>query len=92
MTLHIHAQFFWHDSAYLVGTKESLTDLRDLINKAIATGSSSNEFFVGDGEGFAVQVVVRDEEYMSSKAAVPYTDLVARENRRHAIQPWKEAK
>lgn len=90
MSLHIHAQFAWHDPAYIVGTKESLKDLRDLIDDAIKAGDWSEDFFVGDGEGFKVHVLVRSEEHMATKAAVPYTDLVAKENRSHTIYPWKE--
>jgi len=60
----VHAQQFEHDDAYLVGTRESLTRLRDTIDAALgnkAQGKSSDslaEFFTADGEGYDLYVKV----------------------------------
>jgi hypothetical protein len=90
MSLHVHAQQVWHDGVYLVGTVESLRALADGIEHALANQSSVVTLFAGDGEGYDLNVFVRGESYMSTQAALPYTDMVARENRRHVTYPWKE--
>jgi hypothetical protein len=91
MSLHVHAQQVWHDGVYLVGTAESLRALSATIEQALANQSSVVTLLAGDGEGYDLNVFVRGEAYMDTQAALPYTDMVARESRRHVTYPWKEA-
>lgn len=54
-TLHIYSPYQWHDEAFIVGTREALTALRDAIAEALsgAEGSAASLSFAADGEGFA---------------------------------------
>lgn len=74
--LHLYAQFTWHDEAYICGTRDALTALRDSIDKALANGSDELFTFVNDGEGYSVHTVVATDEQMRSLRN-PYTDEMA---------------
>lgn len=86
-TLHIYAQEIWHDEAYIAGTPEALTLLRDAIDAALKTGTGRAECFVCDGEGYRIEVVATDDEKMD-KMAVPYTDQAARASAGDNFGPW----
>jgi len=77
-TLHIFAQQSWHEEAFLIGTKEALTAVRDAINMALRDGESSASAFAADGEGYDIIVRVVDESVMN-KLALPYTSETAKE-------------
>ena len=72
-TLHIIAHGGNHDPAFVVGTAEALTALRDAIDAAIANGHALVRTYAADGEGYRLAVMVETEEGM---ADVPfgYTD------------------
>jgi hypothetical protein len=86
-TLHIYSQEIWHDEAYIAGTHEALTLLRDAIDAALKTGTGRAECFVCDGEGYRIEVVATDDEKMD-KMAVPYTDPNARASAGDNFGPW----
>lgn len=86
-TLHIYGQTIWHDEAYIAGTPEALSLLRDAIDEALRTGSGKAECFVCDGEGYRVDVVATDDENMD-KMAVPYTDQIAEAPAGNNFGPW----
>lgn len=87
--LHIYAQTFYHDHAFLVGNRESLELLRDAIDSALAEGEGKATAYVSDGEGFDVQVYKEEEESYWNDALLPYTDEKACDNREDAIGPWQ---
>ena len=71
--LHIYAQSAWHDDAYLVGTKSSLIELRNMIDKVINENMFDNStFFVNDGEGFYLNVAMLPQEHLNI-LKTPYT-------------------
>jgi hypothetical protein len=79
-TLHLYAQVQWHDNAYIVGTKNSLTELRNAIDLAIAGHEVKMEADVADGEGYDVFVVMLDDhEPLWNELRVPYTDSLFNE-------------
>jgi len=97
--LHIHAQEQWHGEAFIVGNTEGLKTLRDAIDKALEAGHGVTPkeagVFVTDGEGFDVHIVKNDDDWESeswNKAALPYTDEIAKGNTPHnddqIIYPW----
>lgn len=89
MTLHVYAQEQWHDSAYIVGTKEDLLKLQAAITNAISLGKATPDFFVNDGEGYDVIIQVVDE-LVAGKLTVPYTDEIASEkNSSGRVRPWE---
>lgn len=89
MTLHIFAQEQWHDSAYIVGTKEELKRLEAAIANALHKGEEKCPFFVNDGEGYDVVIRVVDG-VTAGQLAVPYTDEMASEKEGSGrIRPWE---
>lgn len=82
MTLHVYAQEHEHDDAYIVGTREDLTALRDAIEKALTakaehrSSDSLLEACAADGECYDlyVKVVPESVEY---KLLRPYAELRA---------------
>lgn len=55
--LHIYGQYSWHDEARIVGTRIGLEELGAAIKHALKYGkASSDNVFVNDGEGYAVDV------------------------------------
>ena len=56
--VHIHGQYSPHDMAGIVGTEEGLKRIRDAIDKAIKSGSSSADLMTDDGEGYGLAIVM----------------------------------
>lgn len=84
--LHIYAQEYWHDEAYIVGTQAALGALRNAIDAALETGRGKAELFVSDGEGYTVHVMAESDETMG-KLCAPYTDEFALD-KRNRFGPW----
>lgn len=74
MTLHIYAQYTYHDDAEIVGTKESLEKLRDALNRTLDKGYYSFEDEVNDGEGYEILINMLTEDKMMEQNP-PYTFL-----------------
>ncbi len=55
--LHIYGQFSYHSEATVKGTKDGLTQLRDAIDAALATGRGEATVIASDGEGYRVEVI-----------------------------------
>jgi len=73
MFLHIYAQDHEHDTSWIVGDKQSLTALRDALDKAIADHHSSMSSFTADGEGFITTVVITDKANI--EMMLPYATI-----------------
>jgi hypothetical protein len=75
--LHIYAQPYWHQCAFVVGDREALVKLREQIDAAIQGGPGKSETwfesFTNDGEGFETHVVCVTED-QAEKLMLPYTD------------------
>lgn len=75
-SLHIYAQRYQNDDAQIIGTKDALINLRDLLTARIdRTLIGNTVFFTNDGEGYTVMI----EEVDSIETLdVPYTDYLPR--------------
>jgi hypothetical protein len=72
--LHVFAQQFEHDDAFLVGTREGLEVLRDAINASLENSHGAAHSFTGmDGEGYVIHCFVQDAAQMD-QLLLPYTD------------------
>ena len=87
--LHIYAQQYYHQDAYIVGNKESLTELRNAINKAIDADSNEQcESSVADGEGYNINIMIVNDDRTFDKLRRPYIDECAKDTRKDAIDPY----
>ena len=73
-TVHVYAQSQWHDEAFIVGDVLALTELRDALDKAIASGRGSALVFAADGEGYRLHVV-RHETTRMDRMRLPYSEF-----------------
>jgi hypothetical protein len=74
--LHIYAQPYNHEDAWIVGNSESLTALRDAITRVLKgentiTGAKS---FCEDGEGYATLVLRVEDDAVWKSLRPPYTE------------------
>ncbi|MDO8671127.1 MAG: hypothetical protein Q7O66_06810 [Dehalococcoidia bacterium] len=89
--LHIYGPDWHHDDAYIMGDRAALEALRAAIDRVLmfaanpGTSVESDEFFVGDGEGFTAYVLLYKDDF--GHVAEPYTEDYARETREHAVWP-----
>lgn len=73
-TLHIYAQQYQHQEAWVVGTKDGLTALRDALTVALAADAPiSIPAFTNDGEGYKV-IVWPMAEAKVQDLRTPYVD------------------
>lgn len=76
--LHVYSPEYWHQPAYIMGTRDSLERLRNTIDEAIRKGQQAQAEFVADGEGYVLVVACASADEME-KAPLPYVDEVAKE-------------
>ncbi len=76
--LHLYAQEYWHNDAHIIGTRDALITLRDVINVALKNHERESHcsVFAADGEGYRVMVGVATEQSMDT-LQLPYTDTDA---------------
>jgi hypothetical protein len=72
MFLHIYAQQYEHDTAWLVGDEQSLIALRNTIDRAISNHHSSMSSFTSDGEGFITTVILTKDDCEKNEMTLPY--------------------
>ena len=86
--LHCYAQSHWHTEAYISGSRDALTALREAIDRALLhSGVGECDVFASDGEGYTVYVVAMSDED-AARQVVPYTDEIARQPWSGAFGPW----
>jgi hypothetical protein len=79
-TLHIYSQDAWHDTAYIVGDRQSLAALRDCLTEALDSGEATKfNSFTNDGEGYTIEVIPLDEPQMETMRS-PYHGDIAIDN------------
>lgn len=74
-TVHVYAQRQWHDEAFIVGDVLALTELRDALDVALASGRGSALVFAADGEGYRLHVV-RHETARMDRMRLPYSESI----------------
>lgn len=73
-TLHLYAQAYQHQEAWMVGTRDGLTALRDALNVALASNEPTPlTTSTNDGEGYKVVIWPVSEAKMQD-FKTPYTD------------------
>ena len=90
--LHIHPPETWHGDAYLVANRDALTTLKRIIEHALSEGQAHGDMYVADKEGYDLWLQIIDSPLDGEdweKAALPYTDEMARDKRTDAIWPWQ---
>ncbi len=86
-TLHIYGQDAWHDSAYIVGDRQSLAALLDCLAEALYSGEATKfNSFTNDGEGYSIEVIPMDEPWMETMR-LPYHGDIAIDNNPERIWP-----
>ena len=73
-TLHLYAQYQWHEEAFIVGDRRALMKLRNAIDEAFESddGLGKASTFTADGEGYPVHVVIVETKRME-RMRLPYT-------------------
>lgn len=84
--LHVYGPRLYHDHSFIVGSRESLTALRDQIDEALRRGQSVGVFTVNDDEGYHLGVI-RAEHHTLPQLAAPYWEDFAQEGREDALRP-----
>lgn len=84
--LHVYGPRMYHDDSFIVGTRESLTALRDVIDNALRKGQATGVFSVNDDEGYHLGVI-RVEQHTLPELAAPYWEDFAQEKREDAKHP-----
>lgn len=76
-TLHIYSQDAWHDTAYIVGDRQSLTAFRDCLTEALDSGGATKfNSFTNDGEGYSIEILPLDDPQMETMR-LPYHGDIA---------------
>jgi hypothetical protein len=85
--VHLFSPEVHHDKQGIIGNREGLKALLQVIQKAIEDDKTDAKFFASDGEGFTlfVKCVPKSRE---NKMALPYTEDYCKEDREDAIYPW----
>lgn len=71
--VHLYPQPFQHETAFVVGTREGLQELRNLIDRALEADIANGEVTTADGEGYDL-VVISLLQAAFDEAQLPYTD------------------
>lgn len=91
-TAHLYGQGSWHDPVYLLADRKGLTQLRDAIDAALASGQAMTELFVNDGEGYDVFVIRGEDDGPHGEwwadVANPYVVEYAAETDEQTRGPW----
>ena len=86
-TLHIYGQDAWHDTAYIVGDRQSLTAFRDCLTEALDPGEVTKfNSFTNDGEGYSIEIIPLDDPQMETMV-LPYHGDIAIDNSPHRTWP-----
>ena len=70
--LHVYAQHYEHSTAFIVGNREGLKELKRLIDDALETGNAESTLFTYDGEEFNHKVILFSGE--DFELAKPYIE------------------
>ncbi|SDD40873.1 hypothetical protein SAMN05421663_11084 [Terribacillus halophilus] len=78
--LHVYAQHSHHHESFIVGNREGLVELRDLIDLALANNTSVGGFFPSDDEGYSLYVGLVENEELFQSLEMPYTEQFGEKN------------
>lgn len=84
--LHIYGQKDWHDEAIIVGNRQALEKLKQLIELALEKGDGMHHFWPNDRECYELYVSCQDDQTME-KLTVPYTEA-AFASKNNAVEPY----
>jgi hypothetical protein len=91
--VHVHGQQSFHDSAILIGNRQGLMQLQEILTEVLASeqGSAAREVYTTDGEGYDLQVIIdesRLEDSSWARAELPYQHQAAEDTRDNRIPPY----
>lgn len=73
--LHVYAQHTNHQESFIVGNRQALLELRNLIDQALIEGkAASGGFFSSDDEGYEMYVATIKDEDVFQSLEMPYTE------------------
>ena len=78
--LQVYAQHSHHHESFIVGNKQALIELRDLIDQAIKEGEAMGDFFPSDGEGYQLYISLVNDEHTLNSLEMPYTEQYGEKN------------
>lgn len=79
--LHVYAQHTNHQESFIVGNKQALLELRDLIDQALVEGKAvGGGFFSSDDEGYEMYVATIKDEDTFQSLEMPYTEQYGAQN------------
>ena len=85
--LHVYSPQAWHDTAFLVGTREAFVRLADACHVALDQGEAVPLMFTDDGEGYLLRLLCVDAEDLSGYV-LPYTDATAQDRTPESCPEW----
>lgn len=79
--VHIYGQLLWHDYVLIVGNKEGLNILKNVIDEALKNGKAKTEEypFCNDGVRYPIIIIFEEAKDFIDGLPVPYTDKSARD-------------
>lgn len=72
--LQVYAQHTHHQESFIIGNRKGLTELRNLIDKALKEETAMGDFFPSDEEGYQLYVGLVEEEGTFCSFEMPYTE------------------
>ena len=72
--LHIYGQQIWHDDLLIVGTEQSLRNLKESIDKALEQGFSRGVYMANGDEGYDLYVRVENDKKEWNRIETPYVE------------------
>lgn len=85
-SLHIYGQKDWHDEAIIVGNRQGLEKLKQLIELALEKGDGTHHFWSNDLESYDVYVSCQDDETIET-LTVPYSEA-SFASKSNAVEPF----
>lgn len=86
----VYSQECPHEEAFIVGTKDGLTRLRQAIDEALEKSVSHADVFVSDGEGYTLGVLLNEADWIAKEwcgLKNPYTHEIFKEHREDCVWP-----
>ncbi|CAM5606044.1 hypothetical protein BSAF29S_04822 [Bacillus safensis subsp. safensis] len=75
----IYDQQTHHFEAFILGNRVGLLELKNAIDKALETGSSTATLLPSDYEGYDVYIALVDDEQRFEKLTTPYVEEYVQE-------------
>ncbi|PQZ57295.1 hypothetical protein CQZ94_10705 [Bacillus sp. MYb209] len=71
---HIYGQQMWHDQAIIIGNKEGLEQLKNMIDIALNENQSEEVFYPVDLAGYNLKIMCVEDDEKLEHLSLPYHD------------------